>query len=92
MNWTAGILAMKSRITPKELLLSRSTTLLSYQTSFSFTLVDGLEGRLKHVRTLNKVGFEKSKPTDDGDDHKEIFMMKTFSFLLPVQFCKYIYS
>jgi hypothetical protein len=26
-------------------------------------LVGGLEGRSKHLRTLIKVGFEKSKPT-----------------------------
>jgi hypothetical protein len=32
--------------------------------SFPLPLVGGgLEGRLKHLRTLTKVGFENSKPT-----------------------------
>lgn len=28
----------------------------------------GLEGRIKHLRTLSKVGFEQSKPTEDISD------------------------
>jgi hypothetical protein len=37
---------------------------LSYLPSFTLRCLDGgLEGRLKHLRTLIKVGFEKSKAT-----------------------------
>ena len=34
-------------------------------------LVGGLEGRLKCLRTLNRVGFEKSKPTDRVTDFEK---------------------
>jgi hypothetical protein len=45
----------------KELLLNRSITPFS-NNLFPLALFSGLDGRLKHLRTLNK-GFEKSKPT-----------------------------
>ena len=62
LDWTADILTTKLGIAPKQLLLNRSTTPLVLLTIFLPTLVGGLEGRLKHLRTLNKIGFEKSKP------------------------------
>lgn len=42
---------------PKELLLNRPTTPLTF---FNITPVGGFEGRLRYLRTLNKVGFEKN--------------------------------
>ena len=42
-----------------DLLASQPDFLLTFLFSY---LGDGLEGRLKHLRTLIKVGFEKSKP------------------------------
>jgi hypothetical protein len=41
-------------------------------------LVGGLKVRLKHLRTLNKVGFEKSRPTDRYKIHLiELFLNPT---------------
>lgn len=37
---------------------------LSFVLLFPLSLVGGLEGRLKCLRTLDKVGFEKSKPSE----------------------------
>ena len=45
---------------PKELFLNSSTIPISY---YPPPMGNGLEGRLKHSRTLIKIGFEKSKPT-----------------------------
>lgn len=62
LAWTAGTLTRKSWITPKELLLNRSTIPFPINLSLQ-PLVDRLEGGLKCLRTLNKVGLEESKPT-----------------------------
>jgi len=51
----------------KELFLNRSTSSFALLTfSFPLPLVSGgLEGRLRHLRTVIKVGFEKYKPTQN---------------------------
>jgi hypothetical protein len=41
-------------------------TLFLFTFFFSLHLVSRLEGRLKYLRTLNKVGFAKSKPTNEN--------------------------
>jgi hypothetical protein len=58
LAWMTDILTMKIRFAPSNYLKAGS------QSPFLFPLplVDGLEGRLKNLRTLLKVGFEKSKP------------------------------
>jgi hypothetical protein len=46
--------------------VSKQVHIFLYPINLSFLLPlvgGGLEGRLKHLRTLIKVGFEKSKPT-----------------------------
>jgi hypothetical protein len=49
----------------KELLLNKSTSLFLLFTIFPpLPLASGLEGRLKHLRTLIKEAFEKSKPIE----------------------------
>lgn len=42
----------------------QSTTPFPIILLFPLPLVDGLEERLKHLRTLDKVDFEKSKPSE----------------------------
>jgi len=56
--WTGLLVSWQQEWScPKELLLNRPTTPLTF---FHITPVGGLEGRLRHLRTLNKVGFEKN--------------------------------
>ena len=73
LNWTVGILTLLNwtdsisteiRITPKELLLNSSTFPCPIYHLFSPILDGGLGDSLKHLRTLIKVGFEKSMSTD----------------------------
>jgi hypothetical protein len=59
--WTANILTVKIGISPKNYFFYTGP-----QPPFPInllSLVGDLEGRLKHLRTLIKVGFEKSMPT-----------------------------
>jgi hypothetical protein len=63
----------------KGLLLNRSISnpLVLLTILFPLPLVDGLEGRLKHLRTLIRVGFEKkSKPTPS--------LLHSITFLLKI--------
>ena len=63
LDWSSGVLTMKSGITPKELLLNRFTSPFLINLLFPLPLVSRLERKLTYFRILNKVGFEKSKPT-----------------------------
>ena len=64
VNWTAGILTMKIGIAPRQFLNRSTSPFCPTNLSFPLPLVGGgLERRLKHLRTLIKVGFEKSKLT-----------------------------
>ena len=65
LDWTANILTTNSGISPKELILNKYTNSLFLLNPLScLLLIRGQEGRLKHLRALIKVGFEKkSKPT-----------------------------
>jgi hypothetical protein len=53
---------MKIGIVPKELCKQFYVPLILLTIFFYYLC--GLEGTLKHLRTLNKVGFEKKKKTE----------------------------
>ena len=57
LDWTADILTIKTGVVPKELLLTGPHLLCSISHLSLLLLVGGLEGRLKCLRTLIKVGF-----------------------------------
>jgi hypothetical protein len=61
LNWTAGILRTKCGIAPRNYFQTGPQHPFPINLLFFLPLVGGLEGRLKTLRTLNKVGFEKSK-------------------------------
>jgi hypothetical protein len=63
LDWNACILTMEIGISPKELLLNRSTLLCPIYHLFSPTFGWwGRKGRSQHLKTLIKVCFKKSKP------------------------------
>ena len=67
VNGTADILTLKIRIVTKNYFSTSPHPLCPVSLSFPLPLLGGgLEGRLKHLRTLIKVGLEKSKPTFSG--------------------------
>jgi hypothetical protein len=62
LDWTAEILTTKI-VSPQRTTSKHVYTPPCSIKHLSPPLVGGLEGRSKHLRTLIKVGFEKSKPT-----------------------------
>lgn len=60
LNWT-DILTTKVGIAPKNYFETYKNPLFPINLSSPLPLVGGIEGRLKNLRTLNKVGFEKSE-------------------------------
>ena len=61
LNWTAGILTMEIEIIPNEL-LNRSISPCPIYHLFSSTFGQWARRGSKHMRTLIKVCFEKSRP------------------------------
>ena len=47
------------------------------------SLEDGLEGRLAHLIGLVKIGFQKSKPTEENHKHRSIIIPDVWIGILP---------
>jgi hypothetical protein len=65
--WTELLISWQWRLESPQRTISKQVHILLCPIKLSFPLPlvsGGLEGRLEHLRTLIKVDFEKSKPTD----------------------------